>query len=112
NQPALAITPRSKVLDVDIANAQHASRARKFRADLRPQLHPPVEGGAQEGERAFSHPLMFQLQIDIEQGHSLPEPMFVRACRLPDIHVPANVSPWVAAASLKRGLACQQTRCW
>ena len=50
DQAAFDVAPGAEILDVEVAHGEHLRRAGDIRADFRPQLHPAVEGGAQEGK--------------------------------------------------------------
>ncbi len=80
DQAAFAVAPGAKVLDMQIAHGQDRRRTRRFRANLRPQLHPAIEGGAKEWKRALRHPLMFEAQIGVVERYARAQPSLVSLC--------------------------------
>src|SRR5437660_967086 len=86
-QASLPVTPRSEVLDMEIADAQNGWCGRQLVADFWPQLNPPVESGTQEREWTFCHSLVLDPEIRFEQWDSLRQPTFVRLGCLLYVHV-------------------------
>ncbi len=85
-QTALDVAPGAEVLHVQISDREHPRSARFIRADLGPELHPAVEGGAQEGEHVLSHGLMLPPEIGGKHGQMFGEPGFVAAGSFGDFH--------------------------
>ena len=58
HQSAFDVTPRSKILDVQIADREHAWRIVQRRTFFRPQLHPTVKRSTKEWKDFSRHPLV------------------------------------------------------
>src|ERR1700733_10185411 len=66
NQSAFEVAPRPEILDVQIADGQHARRLGLIGADFLPKLHPAVKRGAEEEKWRLGHPPVLQLQIRLD----------------------------------------------
>ena len=77
HQTAFHIAPRTEILDMQIAGGEQPRSVVAFGTDLGPQLRPAVKGRAQEGEDAFAHSLVLQLEILRQNFELVRDPFFV-----------------------------------
>jgi hypothetical protein len=76
NEAAFGVTPRAKVLDVEIADREDDGRT-KVVEEFVVKLHPPVEGGAEEREGVAPHAVVLADQIRSHEGNLAPDPPLV-----------------------------------
>src|SRR6266567_3000658 len=63
DQTAFGISPRPKVLDMQIADRENLRRIAKRLTDGRPDLQPTIERPSQKGERVRRHLAMLELHV-------------------------------------------------
>ncbi len=63
DQPPLLIAPGAEIFHVQVAHGQHPRSSCQVGTDLKPYLHPAVEGGAQKLKRILGHAGVLQRQI-------------------------------------------------
>src|ERR1017187_5303254 len=100
-QPTLGVTPRSKTADMQISHRQYFGSITQVGAYLRPKLSPPVKCPAEKEERAFSHLLVLQSQVSLDDGRTTAHPVFVALGRLMNVHFSA-----VSCASAEASASC------
>ena len=71
---------------MEIADGKNFGSLGKVGADLGPDLHPAVEGGAKKRKDCFRHALVFQAKIGLDQPGMAAEPFFEALRCLDDIH--------------------------
>jgi hypothetical protein len=101
DEPALGVAPRAEILDVEVADDVGLLGAREFAAALRPDLRPPIIGGAEVEERVGAHLLVLVVEIGPHDGDLSLEPGLEAARCLDDLHA--------ASLRLEQG-KCQTAR--
>ena len=87
NQSALDVTPRAKILDMQITNGENMGSLGQVGTNLRPNLHPAIEGCPKKRKNGFRHALMFQAKIGLHQLGVAAEPLFKAMRCLDNIHL-------------------------
>src|SRR5262249_19195204 len=87
DEPSLGVSPRAKVLRVNVADREHLVRASLRAAELGPQVEPPIAGCTEKPERALRHAFVLQLETVDHDGGMSSQPSFVRACGRNDVHL-------------------------
>src|SRR5262249_11151696 len=77
DQPALGVSPAAEILEMKVADAEQARRAGQLRTMDRKQLHPAIEGGAQEGEGILRHVAMLLVEIRLDHFAVAAQPGFI-----------------------------------
>ncbi|HEU0016896.1 MAG TPA: hypothetical protein VFQ31_00830 [Methyloceanibacter sp.] len=77
DQPAFGVPPRAEILDMQIADREHAGGLGKIRHSLLPQRRPAIEGPAQKDEDRVPHKLVFQLDVSLDNIEALAEPALI-----------------------------------
>src|SRR5579872_4107965 len=77
DEAAFVVAPCAEVLGVQIADSEDLRCARKVRAACIPLLHPAIERGAQERERADRHLLVLERDVSTHQRYLAPHPGLV-----------------------------------
>ncbi len=74
DEAALDVAPGAEILDVKVANGENFWSLGKIGTDFRPELHPAVVGGAEEGKDFRLHALVLEAEIFFVETGALPEP--------------------------------------
>jgi hypothetical protein len=77
DQPAFGVPPCAEILDMQIANREHARGLGKVRHSLLPQCRPAIEGPAQKDEDRALHELVLELQVGLDNIQALAEPALI-----------------------------------
>ena len=86
DQPALDVTPGTKILNVEIADSQNLRSFGEIRANFGPELRPTVKGRAEEREKLFLHAGVFEAKILLVQMCVLRQPGLELAGGLDHVH--------------------------
>lgn len=86
DEPAFDITPGAEVLDMKITHGENMRRPGEIRTDLRPELRPPVVGGAKERKDLRLHAGVLKTKVFLIDMSALGQPLFEIACGFDDVH--------------------------
>src|SRR5262249_51383735 len=70
----LHVAPGSEAAHMQIAEGKNPWGASEVGADHRPELGPPVEGAAEEGEDVLAHLVVLFAKRSLDHGHAAPHP--------------------------------------
>src|SRR5258708_21558392 len=86
DEASFFVAPRPEVFDMQIAYTQYGWGFRQMSANLRPELQPAVEGGAEERESGFRHVLVLEREI-LPNDRELPgQPVLEIGRGFEDVH--------------------------
>ena len=86
DEPAFDVAPGAEILHVQIAHREQLGSIGAFRADLRIQLRPAIECGAEEREDRFPHQPVLERQIFRHDFQLMRQPLFVGRRRFTKVH--------------------------
>ena len=86
DKAAVGVLPSAEVFHVEIAHGQETGNAVQIGADLGPNLHPAIEGGAKKRENSGGHLLVFELQIGLDNADVLAQPLFIPSGCFDNVH--------------------------
>src|SRR5579872_4920858 len=86
HQATLKVAPGSEILDVEVAHCEHRGGRSQVGTDLRPELHPAIEGGSKESEWRLGHAFVLEAKIRFNDWDVVTQPFFETVCGFDDVH--------------------------
>ncbi len=103
-------TIQRRVLDVEVAHGENPGSLGEVGADLRPDLHPAIEGCSKKRKYCCRHLLVLQARIRLHQRGVAAEPLFKAVGCLDNIHCRPAGNDRTGPAKCQRGANSGTTR--